>query len=54
MLDVEGAVEKSKLEEFRTNNIALANQLAQTKRRFEGIESEQARAVAAERRSGMR
>ena len=49
VLDVEGAVEKSKLEEFRTNNITLANQLAETKRRFEGIESEQVKAVAAER-----
>ncbi len=49
VLDVEGAVEKSKLEEFRSNNITLANQLAETKRRFEGIESEQVKAVAAER-----
>ena len=43
------AVDKTKLDEFRTNNIALSNQLAETKRRFEGIESEQVRAVAAER-----
>ena len=49
VLDVEGAVDKTKLDEFRTNNIALTNQLAETKRRFEGIESEQVRAVAAER-----
>jgi len=38
MLDVKGAVDKAKLDEFRTNNITLANQLAQTKRRFEGID----------------
>jgi len=44
VLDVEGAVDKTKLEEFRSNNIALSNQLAETKRRFEGIESEQVRA----------
>jgi len=37
VLDVEGAVDKTKLDEFRTNNIALSNQLAETKRRFEGI-----------------
>src|SRR6267143_2368488 len=49
VLDVEGAVDKTKLDEFRTNNIALSNQLAETKRWFEGIESEQVRAVAAER-----
>ena len=48
VLDVEGAVDKTKLDEFRTNHIALSNQLAETKRRFEGIESEQVRAVAAE------
>ena len=49
VLDVEGAVDKAKLDQFSTNNIALSNQLAETKRRFEGIESEQVRAVAAER-----
>jgi len=49
VLDVDGAVEKSKLDEFRNNNIALTTQLAETKRRFEGIESEQVKAVAAER-----
>src|SRR4051812_4888589 len=49
VLDVEGAVEKAKLEEVRTNNVALASQLAETKRRFEGIESEQVKAIAAER-----
>jgi hypothetical protein len=49
VLDVDGAVDKSKLEEFRTNNITLANQLAESKRRFEGIESEQVKAMAAER-----
>ena len=37
VLDVEGAVDKTKLDEFRTNNIALSNQLSETKRRFEGI-----------------
>ena len=41
-------VEKSKLDEFRNNNIALRNQLAETKRWFEGIESGRVRGVAAE------
>lgn len=42
-------MDRPKLEEFRNNNVTLTNQLAETKRRFEGIESEQVRAVAAER-----
>jgi len=37
VLDVQGAVDKTKLDEFRTNNIALSNQLAETKRRFGGL-----------------
>ena len=37
VLDVEGAVDKAKVDEFSTNNITLANQLAETKRRFEGF-----------------
>ena len=40
MLDVDGVVDKSKLEEFRANNIALSNQLAEQKKRFEGIDPE--------------
>lgn len=39
VLDVEGVVEKSKLDEFRTNNIALQNQL----KAFEGIDAAKAR-----------
>ena len=30
VLDVEAAVDKSRLEEFRANNITLTNQLAET------------------------
>ena len=44
-LDAEGVVEKSKHEEFRTNNIALTNQL----KRFEGIDPDQVRELAAEK-----
>src|SRR5512142_1751248 len=43
VLDVDGAVDRSKLDEFRANNIALSNQLAEQKKRFEGIDPEQVR-----------
>jgi hypothetical protein len=48
-LDVDGAVDKSKLDEFRSNNIALSNQLAEQKKRFEGIDPEQVRKLAEEK-----
>jgi hypothetical protein len=41
VLDVEGAVDKARVDEFRANNIALTNQLAEQRKRFEAIESEQ-------------
>ena len=47
ILDAEGVVEKSKHEEFRTNNIALTNQL----KRFEGIDPDAVRQLAEENRS---
>ena len=46
MLDVDGAVDKSKLDEFRANNITLSNQLAEQKKRFEGIDPDQVRKLA--------
>src|SRR5512137_2880351 len=49
MLDVDGAADKAKLDEFRANNIALSNQLAEQKRRFEGIDPEQVRKLAEEK-----
>ena len=49
MLDVDGVVDRSKLEEFRTNNITLSNQLAEQKKRFEGIDPEQVRKLAEEK-----
>ena len=48
-LDVDGVVDKSKLEEFRANNIALSNQLTEQKKRFEGIDPEQVRKLAEEK-----
>jgi hypothetical protein len=49
MLDVEGAVDKSKLDEFRANNITLSNQLAEQKKRFEGIEPDEVRKLVEEK-----
>jgi hypothetical protein len=49
VLDVEGAVEKAKLEEFRNTNVALLRERDELKRRFERSESEQVRGIAAER-----
>ena len=39
----------AKLDEFRANNIALSNQLAEQKKRFEGIDPEQVRKLAEEK-----
>jgi hypothetical protein len=46
ILDVDGVVDKTKLEEFRANNITLSNQLAEQKRRFEGIDPDEVRKLA--------
>ena len=43
VLDVDGAADKSKLDEFRANNIALSKQLAELKKRFEGIDPDEVR-----------
>ena len=48
-LDVDLKEEKAKLDEFRANNIALSNQLAEQKKRFEGIDPEQVRKLAEEK-----
>jgi hypothetical protein len=45
VLDAEGDGSKTKLEEFRANNIALTNQL----KRFEGIDPDAVRQLAAEK-----
>ena len=49
VLDAEGAAEKSKLDEFRTNNVALLKRLEEHEKRFEGIDPEQVRQLAAEK-----
>ncbi len=50
MLDVDGVVDKAKLDEFRTNNVALTNQLAEQKKRFEGIDPDEVRKLAEDKR----
>jgi len=46
LLDADGVVSQSKLDEFRQNNIALTNQL----KRFEGIDPDAVRQLADEKR----
>jgi len=50
LLDVEGVADKAKLDEFRTNNIALSNEIKELKQRFDGIDPEEVRKLAAEKR----
>jgi hypothetical protein len=50
VLDVDGAIEKSKLDEFRNTNVALLKERDDLKKRFEGINPEQVRALADEKR----
>jgi hypothetical protein len=50
LLDVDGVVDKAKLDEFRTNNVALTNQLAEQKKRFEGIDPDEVKKLAEEKR----
>src|SRR4051794_19471506 len=49
VLDVDGAVDKAKLDEFRKNNLTLIKERDELKQRFEGIDPEQVRAILAER-----
>jgi len=49
MLDVEGAVDKSKLDEFRSTNVSLLKERDELKQRFEGIDPDQVRELAAEK-----
>src|SRR5437899_1208311 len=49
VLDAEGAAEKSKLDEFRTNNLALLKQIEEQNRKFEGIDPEAVRKLAEEK-----
>ena len=50
VLDVDGAVEKAKLDEFRANNLALLQERDELKARFEGIDPDEVRNLAEEKR----
>jgi len=49
VLDAEGVVEKAKLDEFRNTNLALKKERDELKQRFEGIDPEEVRKLAAEK-----
>ena len=49
VLDADGVADKSKLDEFRANNIALSNQLAEHQKRFEGIDPDEVRRLSDEK-----
>lgn len=49
VLDAEGVVEKSKLDEFRNNNVALIKERDELKKRFEGIDPDEVRRLAEEK-----
>ena len=50
ILDAEGVVEKTKLDEFRTGNVALRKELEDFKTRFDGIDPVEVQKLAEEKR----
>jgi hypothetical protein len=50
VLDVDGAADKSKLDEFRANNVALIKERDELKQRFAGIDPNEVKALAEEKR----
>ncbi|MGZ5545028.1 MAG: hypothetical protein ACXWIU_10165 [Limisphaerales bacterium] len=50
VLDAEGAADRAKLDEFRNNNVSLLKQLDEQKKRFEGIDPDEVRKLAEEKR----
>ena len=49
VLDADGVAEKSKLDEFRSTNVALMKERDDLKKRFEGIDSEEVRRLGEEK-----
>lgn len=49
VLDAEGVVEKTKLDEFRTSNVTLKKELEDFKARYDGIDPEEVRRLASEK-----
>jgi len=50
ILDADGAADKAKLDEFRSTNVTLLKQLDEQKKRFEGIDPDEFRKLADEKR----
>jgi hypothetical protein len=50
VLDAEGLVEKAKLDEFRTSNLALIKERDELKQRFDGIDPDEVRKLGDEKR----
>ncbi|MGZ4971682.1 MAG: hypothetical protein ACXWDN_02895 [Limisphaerales bacterium] len=50
VLDADGAADKAKLDEFRSTNVTLLKQLDEQKKRFEGIDPDEFRKLADEKR----
>src|SRR4051794_3935992 len=50
VLDAGGAADKTKLEEFRNSNVALLKQIDEQKKRLEGIDPDEVRKLADEKR----
>jgi hypothetical protein len=50
VLDAEGVADKSKLDEFRATNVALMKERDELKQRFEGIDPDEVRKLAEEKR----
>jgi hypothetical protein len=50
ILDAEGVVEKAKLDEFRTTNVAVLKERDDLKKRFEGIDPDEFRRLVEEKR----
>ena len=50
LLDVDGAADKARLDEFRQTNVTLLKQLDEQKKRFEGIDPDEVRKLADEKR----
>ncbi len=46
VLDCDGVADKSKLDEFRSNNVALLKQVEDLKKRYEGIDPDEVRKLA--------
>jgi hypothetical protein len=49
VLDVDGAADKSKLDEFRSSNVTLLKERDELKQRFEGIDPDEVRKLADEK-----